>query len=1544
MVVAGALHGAVANGAGTAVYPRETDRSSARHSALSGKPSAEILRIDLDKDGDPDIIERWWNGKRVRWFDENDDATGSDTWGDMIHDALQVDKDGDGFYDGPNDYNVKWADTDGDGIPDLQGFNSNPQADHPTVFANAAVYFVTIDPDNTGLLMDIDWNDLSATWTRYQKGPNWNCNYHGNAAFLKEHVPVWAIETPEYSWENPFLFFDPDGDGLSEVSVRVADDRIPTSANNNSLRFDGVVDEAWVSYDLDNDTGRDNETDYDMTLYVGGGPGLDYKDQIHDYPQLRAPDWAKPYYRHFDWRQQTRFVYLNRDGAVNRLFGGQWAKAYLTVDEDDDSHRWERVELYYPGDPYVLKRADHNSPIWHNQSDSLGDRGEWDTDFSGKAKLYRAAWDGKIHLLGAERGAWMVDRNREFWGAAHNNGVSSTKMATQVREVIQYRDTDGNGYLDTIIYDYDGDKTPERTDSLLALGVDDKGTLLDVTTMDWDALRIENSEAVKRSWAEAQRLYRLAFRHGYVDAEIFRLSKASSVGEKADKAYWLQEHTVRKLLAELPENLHTGILRSYYLHDMKEMGRILETATPIKPEQTGSETPVVKSAGGVAAVSAGLVPAGGAREGTRLEVSEGGPIVFNFGPADTQVPAGVINTGAERFSSQRGWGWNCPADLLRRRGKEKNVLKDTLALVSASGMDAEFAVQLAPGRYVVEAVVGDPGYPCTARLFLQDEPGAWLNEGIRPAGEYTVRRREVELPDGLLRIRIPKAPNQNTSYAALCQLAVYVEGTALLPGVAEKALPPAPTAPPLSIQPGRMATLDQLASAQSAVFQLSDADRPGAWCWFQDKRVIVDDSNPAKPILLTGVVTFADKGSDKRGDIDLYWALLNSVKDDGSIVRGRFELDDQLQMDDHASPSFMIRTDGRYLVNWSMHGNDCILRTRISEKPGNPTAWSDTIKTQPTAAGITYTNPRYLADANNGKGVIFNGVRSRGFDSNFVLSDDLGLTWRYGGRTLDANDPWPDNPEGGRAYVKYAGDGKSKVHLFSTDDHPRVDFNADRTARGPFLNSIYHAYIENNKLHRTDGTVIDEDLSDDNAADPPKMTMLLKDGTLMGADAMRRGWVDDIDVGPDGQPVGIIQFRANDNPDDHRYFYARYDGSKWHVGFLAYGGDNFGGSTEPDYTGLASVDPSNPDVVFISTSSHPVTGAPLISTASGQRQNEIFMGRTSDFGATWTWAPVTQNSMVDNLRPIVPKWTTGKSVVLWMQGSYPSFYAYDTKIVGQVFEHAPAMSPAAAPAATAPSVLSARFVPERQDDFAWENDLIAFRAYGPALRKNPENAGIDCWLKRVNYPIIDKWYGQMKTKSYHTDWGEGHDPYHVGSSAGCGGTALWINGKREALETFVGWEIVEQTAGKSVFALTYENTIAGNVYKERKQITIEPGKRLFQVDSTFWKDGRVATKLPIAIGVTTHDGKAVPSSNKKEGWIACWENLEGAGLGTGVAMSPSDIKEIIEMKSTGPDTGHVLIITETDAFGRLVYHAGYGWEKAGAITTEKQWQVYLKAF
>ena len=259
----------------------------------------------------------------------------------------------------------------------------------------------------------------------------------------------------------------------------------------------------------------------------------------------------------------------------------------------------------------------------------------------------------------------------------------------------------------------------------------------------------------------------------------------------------------------------------------------------------------------------------------------------------------------------------------------------------------------------------------------------------------------------------------------------------------------------------------------------------------------------------------------------------------------------------------------------------------------------------------------------------------------------------------------------------------------------------------------------------------------------------------------------------------------------------------------------------------------------------------------------------------------------------------------------------------------------------------ARFVPERLDDFAWENDLVAFRAYGPAARAGSENSGVDCWLKRVNYPIIDLWYKRATEQkiSYHKDHGEGLDNYHVGSSAGCGDAALWLDGQRQPLETYTHWEIIKQEKQQTKFNLFYELAIAGDTYKKTKTVSIELGKRLFSVEETFWKNDQLMINQPIAIGVATHDGKGQATFNPEAGFISVWENIGGDNLGTGIKLAADTItaQKLINEPDV-KDDGHALYLVNTNEEGKVFYNVGYGWSKAGEITTEQQWLEYLENF
>ena len=63
---------------------------------------------------------------------------------------------------------------------------------------------------------------------------------------------------------------------------------------------------------------------------------------------------------------------------------------------------------------------------------------------------------------------------------------------------------------------------------------------------------------------------------------------------------------------------------------------------------------------------------------------------------------------------------------------------------------------------------------------------------------------------------------------------------------------------------------------------------------------------------------------------------------------------------------------------------------------------------------------------------------------------------------------------------------------------------------------------------------------------------------------------------------------------------------------------------------------------------------------------EIYKGTTQDAGGTWSWEAITENSTVDNVRPIVPDWDEANTALLWMRGDYNNFVSYDTDIVGIV--------------------------------------------------------------------------------------------------------------------------------------------------------------------------------------------------------------------------------------------------------------------------------------
>ncbi|MDR2462376.1 MAG: hypothetical protein LBD30_01160, partial [Verrucomicrobiales bacterium] len=49
-----------------------------------------------------------------------------------------------------------------------------------------------------------------------------------------------------------------------------------------------------------------------------------------------------PLFYHNEWRRVTEVVYLPREKSYATFFNTKWKSVYLTFDEDNDDHRWER--------------------------------------------------------------------------------------------------------------------------------------------------------------------------------------------------------------------------------------------------------------------------------------------------------------------------------------------------------------------------------------------------------------------------------------------------------------------------------------------------------------------------------------------------------------------------------------------------------------------------------------------------------------------------------------------------------------------------------------------------------------------------------------------------------------------------------------------------------------------------------------------------------------------------------------------------------------------------------------------------------------------------------------------------------------------------------------------------------------------------------------------------------------------------------------------------------------------------------------------------
>lgn len=259
-----------------------------------------------------------------------------------------------------------------------------------------------------------------------------------------------------------------------------------------------------------------------------------------------------------------------------------------------------------------------------------------------------------------------------------------------------------------------------------------------------------------------------------------------------------------------------------------------------------------------------------------------------------------------------------------------------------------------------------------------------------------------------------------------------------------------------------------------------------------------------------------------------------------------------------------------------------------------------------------------------------------------------------------------------------------------------------------------------------------------------------------------------------------------------------------------------------------------------------------------------------------------------------------------------------------------------------------RFVPERTDDYTWENNRVAFRTFGPVAQKMVEDgvkggtlsSGIDAWLKRVEYPIINTWYkrNDVKKGAYHKDEGEGLDNFHVGVSRGIGGTAVKVDTSFYFSRNFTSYKTITTGPLRTSFVLTYATWDAnGKQIDETKHISLDYGQNLtrFEID--------VKGTETISSGITLHDKKGVTNQDDATFWVSHWETLDDSEVGTGIVTTKpyfSDSEKYVTSKKD--ESNHFLHLNVVD--GKVIFYSGFGWKKSKQYDNQQDWEDYLTDF
>lgn len=284
------------------------------------------------------------------------------------------------------------------------------------------------------------------------------------------------------------------------------------------------------------------------------------------------------------------------------------------------------------------------------------------------------------------------------------------------------------------------------------------------------------------------------------------------------------------------------------------------------------------------------------------------------------------------------------------------------------------------------------------------------------------------------------------------------------------------------------------------------------------------------------------------------------------------------------------------------------------------------------------------------------------------------------------------------------------------------------------------------------------------------------------------------------------------------------------------------------------------------------------------------------------------------------------------------------------------------------SLVFGKQYPDKDNDFAWENDKVAFRVYGHKL---DVASGYDLFCKRgTHLPVLEQFYAnevstseawkryyeleaisaeeafrfKMDTLSFHVDRGYGMDVYEVGPTLGAGIAALIDKEEISYPYCYETYEILDKGPLRITVKFTFRPIACGKDKEvlETRIITLDAGSHLNRTTVSY---ANLSSSKEIVAGIILRENGGQWTADAEKGYIsypAPTQNHDTRKVvDNGIIYIGHVYPEAIKVAQESH--GHILTRSDYTPGSEFVYYWGFGWNHSDILTYE-QWNEYLETF